>query len=163
MRVIGVVGWKNSGKTTLLCALVKELNSRGLSVSTIKHTHHDIEIDQPGKDSYQHRNAGAQEVILATHKGWMLFHEQANEPELDELLSRLASCDIVLVEGYKQHNHPKIQVYRPDHGNKTLIGEIDNLIALASDEAVSDCNIPVLDLNNPIEIADHLLAAVQPV
>ncbi|ROS01824.1 molybdopterin-guanine dinucleotide biosynthesis protein B [Sinobacterium caligoides] len=160
MKTIGIIGWKNSGKTTLVCKLVSDIKARGLSVSTIKHTHHhDVEIDQPGKDSYLHRKAGANEVILATHKGWMIFHEQENEPELDEVIERISPVDVLLVEGYKLHHHPKILVFRPDMQKELLAGKINNIIAVASDQPIENCPVPVLDLNNATQIADFLLAA----
>ena len=160
MKTIGIIGWKNSGKTTLVCKLVSNIKNRGLSVSTIKHTHHhDVEIDQPGKDSYQHRKAGANEVILATHNGWMIFHEQPTEPELSEVIARVQPVDVLLVEGYKLHDHPKILVYRPEMEKELLTNKISNVIAVASDQPIDDCPVPVLDLNNAEQIADFLLAA----
>ncbi|MEP2605961.1 molybdopterin-guanine dinucleotide biosynthesis protein B, partial [Marinobacter sp.] len=112
MNVIGIVGWKNSGKTTLAAALIRELSRRGLTVNSIKHAHHGVDVDQPGTDSYKHRDAGAREVILAGGQRFAIMHELrgAEEPTLDELLARLGPCDWVVVEGFKTHAHPKIEV-----------------------------------------------------
>src|SRR5690242_4506755 len=114
MRIFGLAGWSGSGKTTLMAALLPELVSRGLTVSTVKHAHHAFDIDQPGKDSWRHRQAGAREVMIASNRRWALMHELRDEPEptLDELLRRLSPVDLVLVEGYKGHSHPKLEVYR---------------------------------------------------
>ena len=116
MNVIGIVGWKNSGKTTLASALIRELSARGLTVNSIKHAHHGVDVDQPGTDSYQHREAGAQEVILAGGQRFAIMHELrgVEEPTMDDLLARLGPCDWVVVEGFKTHNHPKIEVHRRD-------------------------------------------------
>jgi molybdopterin-guanine dinucleotide biosynthesis protein MobB len=118
LKTIGIIGRKDSGKTHLVVRLVAEFRRRGLSVSTIKHTHHhDVELDVPGKDSYRHREAGAAEVIVASDRGWFLVHPaaaQAQPPSLADLVARLAPCDLVLVEGYKGlSSHPRIEVYRP--------------------------------------------------
>src|SRR5215469_14338296 len=114
MRILGLAGWSGSGKTTLMTALIPELVSRGISVSTVKHAHHSFDIDQPGKDSWRHRQAGAREVMVASAHRWALMHElrSAAEPSLEELLGRLSGADLVLVEGFKAHAHPKIEVYR---------------------------------------------------
>ncbi|MEM6905618.1 MAG: molybdopterin-guanine dinucleotide biosynthesis protein B, partial [Pseudomonadota bacterium] len=109
MNVYGVVGWKNAGKTTLVERLVAEITARGLSVSTIKHTHHGVDVDQPGKDSHRHREAGARQVILASGARWALMTELRGQPEapLEALLGQLAPVDLVIVEGYKRDAHPK--------------------------------------------------------
>src|SRR5246127_5740270 len=114
MRVIGLAGWSGAGKTTLLRKLIPELSGRGLLVSTLKHAHHSFDVDQPGKDSWQHRQAGAREVMVASGRRWALMHELrgAAEPSLDELLARMTPVDLLLVEGFKHHDHPKIEVYR---------------------------------------------------
>ena len=110
MRVFGLAGWSGSGKTTLMTALIPEFVSRGITLSTIKHAHHSFDIDQPGKDSWLHRQAGAREVMVASGQRWALMHELrgAAEPSLDDLLERMAEVDLVLVEGFKHHAHPKI-------------------------------------------------------
>ena len=122
MRVIGLAGWSGAGKTALLVKLVPELKGRGLTVSTLKHAHHAFEVDEPGKDSFEHRAAGAQEVLVASERRWALMHELRDEPEpgLAELLSRLSPVDLVVVEGFKTSVHPKIEVHRAANG-KPLI------------------------------------------
>ena len=112
MRVFGLAGWSGSGKTTLMTALIPEFVARGLAVSTIKHAHHAFDIDQPGKDSWRHRQAGAREVIVASNRRWALMRElrEAPEPSLDELLQKMSPVDLVHVEGFKRHPHPKIEV-----------------------------------------------------
>jgi len=153
MKVFGIIGWKNSGKTTLICRLIAYLKQQGLSVSTIKHTHHDVELDQKGKDSYQHRLAGASEVMLVSRNRWALFNEISDqEPELESLLI------ILLIEGFKQHNHPKIQVYRAEMGTKLLVGEVPQVVALASDCEVPPTSVPHLDLNDITAIGDFIIA-----
>jgi molybdopterin-guanine dinucleotide biosynthesis protein B len=117
LHVLGIVGWSGSGKTTLLTALIPLLRARGLSVSTVKHAHHGFDMDRPGKDSYRHRAAGAHEVLVATAQRWALLHEvDGPEPDLPALLSRLAPVDLVLVEGFKTHAFPKLEVHRPALG-----------------------------------------------
>ena len=115
-RVFGITGWKNSGKTTLTEKLVAELTRRGFRVSTVKHAHHDFDIDHEGADSYRHRLAGAVEVAVVSGRRWALMHELRgeDEPKLEEILARLAPCDLVLVEGYKREGHPKIETRRLD-------------------------------------------------
>ena len=158
MKIWGVVGWKNSGKTGLMERLVAEFTARGLRVSTIKHAHHIFDVDQPGKDSYRHREAGAVEVLLASRKRFALMHEIRDEaePELEELLGRLSDVDLVLVEGYKRDRHPKIEVHRGETG-QPLIGEDDDTIrAIASDNGNSVPGKPVFDLNDTRGVADFI-------
>ncbi len=164
MKVFGITGWKNSGKTTLTSNLVTRLIERGYQVSTIKHAHHAFDIDKPGTDSYKHRTAGAHEVLIASGTRWALMHEiqQEAEPELDDLLTHMQPVDIVLVEGFKRAEHPKIQVIRPDNNNERLPEQIGNLVAIASDAPLNPadfrCQGPLLDLNNVDQIADFILA-----
>src|ERR1700675_533516 len=110
MRIFGLAGWSGSGKTTLLTAVIPELMARGLRVSTIKHAHHDFDIDRPGKDSWRHRQAGAREVMVASARRWALMHELRGDaaPSLDELVTHLTPVDVVIVEGFKRHPHPKL-------------------------------------------------------
>ncbi len=158
MNVIGIVGWKNSGKTTLASALIRELSARGLTVNSIKHAHHGVDVDQPGTDSYQHREAGAQEVILAGGQRFAIMHELrgAEEPTMEELLARLGPCDWVVVEGFKTHNHPKIEVHRQDSPRAPLFLKDPGIIAVAADYA-PDFNGPVFDPNDIAGIADFVL------
>ena len=158
MKVIGFAGWKNSGKTTLVEGLVQKLAARGLRVSTVKHAHHSFEIDQPGKDSYRHRAAGATEVVVASQKRWALIHEQSRpvEPDLDEILARMSEVDLVLVEGFKDLAFDKIEVFR--HGNgKTLLATGDpHIIAIAADGPIAEAKVPVLSLDDVDAISEFI-------
>ena len=158
MNVIGIVGWKNSGKTTLASALIRELSNRGLTVNSIKHAHHMVDVDQPGTDSYKHRDAGAQEVILAGGQRFAIMHELrgAPEPTLDELLARLSPCDWVVVEGFKTHTHAKIEVHRRESSRSPLFTEDPSIVAVASDYA-AEFSGPVFDINDIPAIADFIL------
>jgi molybdopterin-guanine dinucleotide biosynthesis protein B len=160
VNVIGIVGWKNSGKTTLAAALIRELSARGLTVNSIKHAHHMVDVDQPGTDSYKHRDAGAREVLLAGGQRFAIMHELrgAEEPTLDELLARLGPCDWVVVEGFKTHSHPKIEVHRRESSHAPLYPEDANIIAVAADYA-ADFSGPVFDVNDVPAIADFILSA----
>ncbi len=159
MKIIGLAGWSGSGKTTIVARLVPELIGRGLRVSTIKHAHHAFDIDQPGKDSYVHRMAGATEVLVASANRWALMHELrgAPEPGLDELLARLSPVDLVLVEGFKRHPHPKLEVFRRGNGKPLLATEDPHIVAVASDGPVPETERPVLDIDNVAAIADFVL------
>lgn len=161
MKIYGIVGWKNAGKTGLMERLVAEISSRGLTVSTIKHAHHSFDVDHPGKDSFRHRAAGAQEVLLASRNRWALMHELRNEeePTLTELLDKLAPADLVLVEGYKRDNHAKIEAHRAETGNPLIAIEDETIRAVASNTALElDC--PVFDLDDTIGVADFILSEV---
>jgi molybdopterin-guanine dinucleotide biosynthesis protein MobB len=158
---MGIVGWKNSGKTTLVVALVRRLTARGLKVATIKHAHHDFDIDHPGKDSYRHREAGASEVIVASGARWAQVHELrgAPEPELAELLPRLSSgIDIVLVEGFKRDPHPKIEVVPADFDGRLLTLDDPHVVALASDASnLPPVTVPVLRRSDPDQVAGFIV------
>lgn len=160
MKVIGIVGWKNNGKTTLVCKLIEHFRTAGLRVATVKHAHHNVDVDQPGKDSYRHREAGAAEVILATSKRWVHMHELAEgepEPPLEALLDRLTHNDLVIVEGFKRFDHPKIEVHRKCRGTKLLALDDPTIICIASDEPL-EIACPVIDLDDVDAIAVALLA-----
>lgn len=161
MKVYGVIGWKNSGKTGLMERLVAEITGRGFSVSTIKHVHHDVDLDSPGKDTYRHRVAGAQETVLAAADRFALMCEhRGTEPELTEVLARLAPVDLVLVEGYKRDAHAKVEVWRAETGHP-LIQPNDPLVrAVATDDTSLQIPVPVLDLNDAAKVADFILAEV---
>jgi molybdopterin-guanine dinucleotide biosynthesis protein B len=161
LKVLGIVGWSGSGKTTLLTAMITALKVRGLSVSTIKHAHHALELDKPGKDSYRHRHAGAEETILANAARFALFseHRDRPEPDLGDLLARLAPVDLVLVEGFKSYEFPKLEVHRPALGKPALWPEM-TVMAVASDSALADCPVPVLDLNRAEAVTDFVLGAL---
>jgi len=161
MRIFGLAGWSGSGKTTLLTAIIPEVMARGLAVSTIKHAHHQFDIDQPGKDSWRHREAGAREVVVTSARRWALMHElrDAAEPTLDELVARMSPVDLLLVEGWKRHPHPKIEVHRPSLGKELLYPDDPYIVAIASDEAMA-APIPLLPLSDPAAVAafivDHI-------
>lgn len=164
MRVIGLAGWSGAGKTTLLRKLIPELNGRGFAVSTLKHAHHAFNIDQPGKDSFEHRTAGASEVLVASGRRWALIHELrgAAEPGLADLLRKLAPVDLVVVEGFKAHGHPKIEVHRTANGKPFLFGELPNVRAIVTDGAVPDAPVPVVHLDDVITVADRVLELAEP-
>lgn len=158
-RVFGITGWKNSGKTTLTEKLVAELVRRGWNVSTVKHAHHDFDIDKPGADSFRHRQAGATEVAIVSGKRWALMHELRgeDEPTLEAILSRLAPCDIVLVEGYKREAHSKIETRRLEASDRAPLSANDpHIVAIAADFAVPGESLPVFDLDDTKSIADFI-------
>jgi len=159
MRIFGLAGWSGSGKTTLMTALIPEFVARGLSVSTIKHAHHAFDVDQPGKDSWRHRQAGANEVMVVSERRWALMHELrgAPEPGLDQLVPRITPVDLLLVEGFKHHPHPKIEVYRPSLGKLPLHPDDRYIVAVASDEDLPGLTLPRLPLGNPAMIADFIV------
>lgn len=160
MRVYGVIGWKNSGKTSLMERLVAEITGRGFSVSTVKHVHHDVDLDQPGKDTFRHRVAGAREVVLASADRFALMVEHRGpEPGLPAVLARLAPVDLVLVEGYKRDAHPKIEVWREETGHP-LIQPGDPLVRAVATDAALALPVPVLDLNNTAVVVDFILREV---
>lgn len=157
MNIYGVVGWKNSGKTGLMERLVAEFVSRGLTVSTLKHAHHVFDVDQPGKDSHRHREAGATEVLLASRKRFALMHElrEEDEPKLEHLLGKLAPVDLVLVEGYKRDRHPKIEAHRQETG-QPLIATEDNTVRAVASNIGLELDLPVFDLDDTTSIADFV-------
>ena len=160
MEVFGFAGWSGSGKTTLVTRLIPVFGRFGVSVSTIKHAHHRFDIDQPGKDSHRHREAGANEVLVSSALRWALIHENrdAAEPDLGELLSRLSAVDLVLVEGFKREPHPKIEVRRSDLSTPMLCDDDPHIVAVASDQPLADLSIPCLELNDIEGIAQFILA-----
>jgi molybdopterin-guanine dinucleotide biosynthesis protein B len=163
MRVIGLAGWSGAGKTTLVLRLIPELARRGIAVSTIKHAHHAFEIDEPGKDSFEHRAAGAREVLVASERRFALIRELRDEPEpgLAELLRRLSPVDLVIVEGFKAKAHPKIEVHRAANGKPFLFPEVPNVVAIAADRPVPDAPVPVVPLADIAAVADAALAFAQ--
>ena len=161
-RVFGITGWKNSGKTTLTEKLVSELSRRGWKVSTVKHAHHHFDIDKEGADSFRHRQAGASEVAVVSGRRWALMHELRgeDEPSLDEVLARLAPCDLVLIEGYKRENHQKIETRRTAAKDTTPLSAGDpTILAIAADHRVTDPTLPVFDLGDVMAIADFVEVA----
>lgn len=161
MKLYGVVGWKNAGKTGLMERLVTEITGRGFSVSTVKHAHHSFDVDHPGKDSHRHRVAGATEVLLASRNRFALMHELRGEeePALEDLLARLAPVDLVLIEGYKRDRHPKIEAYRSETGNPLIAPGDATVRAVASDSALT-LDRPVFDLDDTAAIAGFILSEV---
>jgi molybdopterin-guanine dinucleotide biosynthesis protein B len=164
MRIIGLAGWSGSGKTTLVTSVIPVLASRGLKVATVKHAHHDFDIDQPGKDSWLHRQAGASEVAVISSRRWAIVHELSEEPEppLAEILSKLSPVDLVLVEGFKRHLHPKLEVYRASVGKPLLHPDDDCIVAVATDAPLPQAQVPVLMLSDIAAIADMLQAEALP-
>lgn len=158
MKTFGFAGYSGAGKTTLIEQLIPRFKARGLSVSLIKHTHHNFDVDHPGKDSYRHRAAGAGEVLLTCDTRWVLMHELHGQPEpsLQDQLTVLSPCDLVLIEGFKQTTIPKLEVHRPTHGKPPIWTENPSVIAVATDAEV-DCPLPRLDLNDVDAIAAFIL------
>jgi molybdopterin-guanine dinucleotide biosynthesis protein B len=158
VKIYGVVGWKNSGKTTLMERLVAEVARRGLTVSTIKHAHHVFDVDQPGKDSYRHREAGASEVLISSRKRFALMHEVRDgaEPEVDDLIARLAPVDLVLIEGYKRGGHPKVEAHRAATGQDLIAREDPTVRLVASNDPV-EVSQPVLPLDDHSAIVNFIL------
>ena len=160
-KLIGLAGWSGAGKTTLIAALIPILTGRGLKVSTIKHAHHAFDIDQPGKDSWLHRQAGATEVLVASANRFALIHELrgAAEPSLEELLSRLAPADLVIVEGFRHGTHPKIEIFRPELGKPPLYPDDPMIVAVAAPEPIDGLTMHWLPLNDPAVIAEWIMAS----
>lgn len=161
MKVFGIIGWKNSGKTGLVERLVAEFTARGMTVSTIKHAHHSFDVDQPGRDSFRHRQAGAKQVLLSSRARWALMTENRAAPEASfaELKSRLDPADIVLVEGFKAEDMPAIEAHRAATGNGLIAMHDRRILAVASD-ARPDVPVPVLPLDDTAAIADFIAGEV---
>ena len=161
MKLYGVTGWKNNGKTGLMERLVAEFTARGLRVSTLKHAHHATDVDQPGTDSHRHRVAGASEVVLASPNRVAIMQELrgAQEPSLTELLARMRPVDLILIEGYKRDAHPKIEAHRAINGNPLIAPDDPTIRAVASDTPLM-LDRPVFDLDDTGAIADFILSEV---
>ena len=159
MKVFGFAGWSGSGKTTLVKAVIPALVGRGLTVSTIKHTHHNFDIDKPGKDSYVHREAGAHEVVITGASRWALLHENRDEPEptIEQMLDRMAPVDLVIIEGFKSYPHPKMEVYRPEVGKSMVLETEPSIVAVASTAAL-DIDVPLYALDDVEGICDFILS-----
>lgn len=162
MRIYGVIGWKNAGKTTLVERLVGEISGRGYSVSTVKHTHHGVEVDKPGKDSHRHRKAGARQVILASSARWALMTELRGRPEqpLRDLIGHLDPVDLVIVEGYKRDDHPKVEAWRAETGQPLIAAEDPTVRAVATNDDPGAVAQPVIALDDVAGIADFILSDV---
>lgn len=159
MNILGIAGWKNSGKTTLVSSLITELTNRNIRVSTLKHAHHDFDIDQPGTDSYKHRKAGAQEVLIVSSKRWALIHEETevSKPDLTTMLGKLEDTDLVLVEGFKSLSFPKLEIRREDSSGPDLAPNDKDIIAIVSDRPVPEQNMPAFDLDDIKGIAEFVM------
>ena len=160
--VIGVTGFKNSGKTTLVERLVAELTGRGLRISTVKHAHHTFDIDHKGRDSFRHRKAGAREVAVVSRNQWAVIRDMhdESEPSLEDIMSRLQPCDLVIVEGYKRDEHPKIEARNLDLDHPELAGEDDTIIAIAASGPLTGAPVPVFQRDDIAGLADFVLAHV---
>jgi molybdopterin-guanine dinucleotide biosynthesis protein MobB len=165
MRIIGLAGWSGSGKTTLITKLIPRLIARGISVSTLKHAHHGFDLDQPGKDSFFHRAAGATEVIISSAKRWAILHELREEPEWDlrGLVTKMSPVDLVVVEGFKRDAFPKLEIHRGANGKPLIHPEDPHIVAIASDIALPHAKVPVIDLDDIEAIADLLFNRAVPV
>ena len=163
MNVIGIAGWSGAGKTTLLTRVIPCLTARGLRVSTIKHAHHEFDIDQPGKDSHAHRQAGATEVLVSSANRFALMHELRGNREwtLDALLEKLSPVDLVLVEGFKTQAHPKLEVFRAVVKKPPLHPQDENIVAIASDKPL-EAKVPVVSLDDIEAVSDILVEKAAP-
>jgi len=164
MRIIGLAGWSGSGKTTLITKVLPRLIARGQRVSTLKHAHHGFDLDQPGKDSFMHRAAGATEVLISSAKRFAILHELREEPEwnLSDLLAKLAPVDLVLVEGFKRDAFPKLEIHRTANGKPLIHPQDPHIVAVAADTPLPQAKVPVIDLNDIERIADILLKHAAP-
>jgi molybdopterin-guanine dinucleotide biosynthesis protein B len=164
-RIIGLAGWSGAGKTTLLGKLIPHLVARGLKVSTLKHAHHAFDVDHPGKDSHDHRLAGASEVLVSSGRRWALMHELRDEPEarLADLLLRLSPVDLVIVEGFKREPHRKFEVHRAANGKPPLHPGNPSIVAIASDTPFPAAARPVVGLDDIEAIAGLALAFAEPI
>jgi molybdopterin-guanine dinucleotide biosynthesis protein B len=164
MKLIGLAGWSGAGKTTLLTRVIPHLVTRGLKVSTIKHAHHSFDVDVPGKDSYRHREAGASEVLISSGKRFALMHELRDETEwpLADLLRKMSPVDLLIIEGFKRDNHPKIEVHRAENGKPFLFPDDANIVAVASD-AQPDTKLPLIHIDEIERIAATMIEKAVPV
>ncbi|HEX7219362.1 MAG TPA: molybdopterin-guanine dinucleotide biosynthesis protein B [Burkholderiales bacterium] len=162
MKTFGFAGWSGSGKTTLIEQLIPRFTGRGLKVSLIKHAHHTFDVDQPGKDSYRHRQAGAQEILVTSSRRWVLVHELrgAHEPAFEEQVKRVSPCDLLLVEGFKHAPIPKLEVWRRETGEPLLHPNDPHIVAVASDAKI-ETKLPLLDLNDVDGIAAFILKKLE--
>lgn len=159
MKIFGLAGWSGSGKTTLMAKLLPALTAKGIRVSTMKHAHHEFDLDKPGKDSWVHRQSGATEVAIVSAKRYAIMHELRGDPEptIEELLLRLAKVDLLLIEGFKRHAHPKLEIHRPSVGKPLLATDDPDIVAVASDAELPGLKVPRLDLNDTGAIAGFVL------
>jgi molybdopterin-guanine dinucleotide biosynthesis protein B len=158
--IFGVVGWKNSGKTTLVSRLIAELTRRGFKVAAVKHAHHGFDVDQPGRDSFRFREAGAREVAVVSGRRVAIMHElrDEEEPPLEAVLERLSGSDLILVEGFKAHSHDKIEARRREAAQQTpMLGDMPGIVAIATDHGADTGEVPVYELDDIAGMADFIL------
>ena len=162
MRIFGFAGWSGSGKTTLIEQLIPRFVQRGLRVSLIKHAHHTFDVDQPGKDSYRHRQAGTAEILVTSSRRWVLMHELrgAHEPSFEDQVKRISPCDLLLVEGFKHAPIPKLEVWRKETGEPLLHPNDPHIVAVASDARI-ETKLPLLNLNDVDEIRNFILKKLE--
>ena len=164
-RCIGIAGWKNSGKTTLVANLVRGMRDRGYTISTIKHAHHAFDLDQEGTDSFAHRQAGAQEVALVSQNRWAIQHELTgrDEPGFAEILTKLTPCDLVLVEGYKREPIPKLEIMGAEQATQKdwLWPDDDQVIAIACDQEIPECKLPQFARTEVDAICEFLISTLE--
>ena len=159
-KIIGVAGFKNAGKTTLVEKLVIDLTGRGLSVSTVKHAHHSFDIDHEGRDSFRHRKAGATEVAVVSSGRWAIIHELRDEaePSLADILRKLEPCDLVIVEGYKRDGHDKIEVRNLALDHPHLAGDDPTIVAIAATSVIVDAPVPVFDRDDVSALSSFIIS-----
>jgi molybdopterin-guanine dinucleotide biosynthesis protein B len=159
MKIFGLAGWSGSGKTTLMVRLLPALIARGVTVSTMKHAHHAFDVDRPGKDSYQHRAAGATEVMISSNARWALMHELRDAPEatVEELVARMTPVDLLMIEGFKAHKHPKLEIHRRSLGKPLICTDDPDVVAIASDAPVPGVTLPRFDLDDADGIAEFII------
>jgi len=164
MRVFGLAGWSGAGKTTLMKRLIPVLVQGGLRVSTVKHAHHGFDVDQPGKDSWEHRQAGATEVLVASGRRWALMHELRDEaePGLADLVRPMCTVDLVLVEGFKRDGHPKLEVHRDANGKPSLYPDDPAIVGIATDASFLEAGIPKFGLDDVEAIATFVATQARP-
>ena len=164
MRVVGLAGWGGAGKTTLITRVIPVLVRRGLKVATVKHAHHAFDVDQPGNDSWRHRQAGASEVAIASSRRWAIMHELREEAELSiaEILAKLTPVDLVIIEGFKRHAHPKLEVFRAGNDKPLLHPDDDCIVAIATDAPLPQAQVPVVMFDDIEGIANILQAEAVP-
>jgi molybdopterin-guanine dinucleotide biosynthesis protein B len=162
MKAFGIAGRSGSGKTSLIIRLVPWFRAKGLTISTVKQAHEAFDVDRKGKDSYEHREAGAREVMIASARRWALMHEYRDEPEysMEQLLARMSPVDLVLVEGFRQWPHPRLEVWREEVGKPAFWPEDDRMCALVSDRPVPACPLPWMDIDDTDSIGGLIRAKV---